>query len=107
MRAVADLRNYLLFSSFYKLYSLLICPSLYLIYRPEHVYSLSNQIRLIRAIRVQKIKIVFEKIKFVFEKIMIRVDKCSMHRVTCHTCNLCVCARTHPRARMRIFYKVN
>ena len=36
-----------------------------------------------------------------------RQDSCSMHRITCHTCNLCVCARTHPRARMRIFYKVN
>gem|GEM_PF-4405179 len=30
-----------------------------------------------------------------------------MHRVTCHTCNLCACARTHLRARMRILYKVN
>ena len=36
-----------------------------------------------------------------------RQDPCSMHRVTCHTCNLCVCTRTHSRARMRIFYKVN
>ena len=50
-------------------------PLPYIIYRPEHVYSSSNQIRLIRAIRVQKIKFVFEKIKFVFKKIKIRVRK--------------------------------
>ena len=55
--------------------------------------------------------------KIVFKnKIRVRKNKnscskrqypCSMHRVICHTCNPCVCARTHPRARMRIFYKVN
>ena len=58
-----------------------------------------------------RVKLVFEKTKLVFKKnknsCSKRQDPCSMHRVICHTCNLCVCARTHPRARMRIFYKVN
>ena len=74
-------------------------------------FVLKQLIRLIRLIRVQKNKISVRKDKVSVQKnknpCSKRQDPCSMYRITCHTCNLCVCARTHPRARMRIFYKVN